>query len=323
MGVRSTSMQTLARHSGLAGLLMFAAASLLLIFQPTDVAWWAVRLLGLATLMLVVGSTILRPAFGRRPWHKIFGWTAAAALLGHIAVVATFQPAFWRYLTPAVPVEIVAGLVAALAFFVTLSAQRLPALRRCPGPFLHQKAHRVAGYMLVAATSAHIALIAGMNLVAVMVFAGSALILVGSFLRERHVMSLAVALGLFIAFMVELAGGTLATSRLTALRRAPIDHSGFLHTDHVGLSCTGCHHNFIDVAGTQNCLNCHKRTSLSETTRIDRTFHAFCSDCHRMDRKAARKSGPIDDCSGCHAYNSGVDPGSNTRARNILATVGR
>src|SRR5262245_9181038 len=99
-------MHTLVRHSGLVGLLLFIAASLLLILQPTDFGWWAIRILGLATMLLVVGSIILRPALGWRPCHKILGWSAAGALLGHIGVVATLQPAFWRMLTPAIPVEI-------------------------------------------------------------------------------------------------------------------------------------------------------------------------------------------------------------------------
>ena len=38
----------------------------------------------------------------------------------------------------------------------------------------------------------------------------------------------------------------------------------------------------------------------SETLRIDRMFHAFCTDCHRRERAAGSKSGPIDHCTGCH-----------------------
>ncbi len=282
-----------------------------------------------------MGCTVARPsdtAIGGRLYHPTpsawvptlaqnFGWAAAAALLGHIAVVATLQPAFWRSLTPAIPVEIVAGLVAASSFFVTLAAQRLSSLRRRLRPFLGQQIHRVAGYVLVAAASAHIALIAGLNLVAAfMVLSGLAFILFEGFLRERHVIALAFALGLSIASMVELPVGTLATTRLAALRRAPIDHARFLHTDHFGLSCTGCHHNFIDRTGSENCLNCHKRISLSEASRIDRTFHAFCSDCHRMDKWVGRKSGPIDDCSGCHTYNAAVGLRSNTFGKNVITT---
>lgn len=33
---------------------------------------------------------------------------------------------------------------------------------------------------------------------------------------------------------------------------------------------------------------------------VDRMFHAFCSDCHRVEKQAGRKSGPIDHCTSCH-----------------------
>lgn len=300
MNPRSNPMQILSGFTGLAGLVLLAAGALLLVLQPTDYGWWATRLLGLAALMATAGSLALRPVPGRRTWHKIFGWAALAALVAHVTVVAGFQPTFWRWLTPAVPIEIVVGLVAALAF-AALAIQRSPKLRRRLGSSWSQRAHRVAGCLLAVAAGAHIALVEGMDVVAALiVLAGLALLLADGFLHERHVAELAVTLGLFVIAIAGIAGGPLASPRLATLRQTPIDHARFLHTDHTGLSCAGCHHNFVDQSGNENCLTCHKRISVTEATRIDRLFHAFCSDCHRMDMREGRKFGPADDCNGCH-----------------------
>lgn len=296
-------MQMLAGYTGRAGLALLATGALLLVLQPTDDGWWVTRLLGLAALMLTAGSLTLSPVPGRRawPWHAIFGWAALVALAAHVTAVAGFQPAFWRWLTPAVPVEIVAGLVAALAVAAAVALQRSARLRRRLGPLQSQRAHRVAGCLLVVAAGAHVALIAGLGVVAgLIVLAGLAFLLADGFLHESHVVELAVMLGLFVTAIAGLAGGPLASPRLATLRQAPIDHARFLHTDHIGLSCAGCHHNFVDQSGNENCLTCHKRISVSEATRIDRLFHAFCSDCHRIDMREGRKSGPADDCQGCH-----------------------
>jgi predicted CXXCH cytochrome family protein len=84
------------------------------------------------------------------------------------------------------------------------------------------------------------------------------------------------------------------------LRSSPIDHAHFLHDDHTGFVCTTCHHNFTDRTGTENCITCHKALSTSEAMRVDRLFHAFCTDCHRRESLAGHKSGPLDHCTACH-----------------------
>lgn len=301
MSLRTTWLQMLAGHAGRAGLLLLVVGVVVLLWQPTDAEWWASRLFGAAALMLTAGTLFLRPASGQRPWHRIFGWTALVALAGHVVVTTGLQPVFWRWLTPAMPIEIVSGIVALLAFLVVLLVQRSRTLRRRLGPFSSLSVHRTAGYLLVAAASAHIALIAGMTVfAAAALFAGLAFLLIEGLLRERHVLRLAATLALFVGAIAWLAMGSMAETRLASLRQAPIDHARFLHTDHTGLACAGCHHNFVDRTGSENCLTCHKRISISEATRIDGMFHAFCSDCHRADKRAGRKFGPIDDCNGCH-----------------------
>ncbi len=291
----------LASHAGRAGLVSLAFGMVVLLWQPTDTAWWAARLFGAAALMLTSGTLFMRPVPGRRPLHRIFGWAALAALVGHVTMTTAFQPVFLRWLTPAVPIEIVAGIAALLAFLLVLLVQRSRLLRRRLGPFSSLAVHRIAGYLLIAAACTHIALIAGMAVfAATALLAGLAFLLIEGLLRERHIVRLTVTLALFISAIAWLAMGSMAETRLASLRQAPIDHARFLHTDHTGLACAGCHHNFVDRSGSENCLTCHKRISVSETMRIDRMFHAFCSDCHRMDKHADKKAGPIEDCAGCH-----------------------
>ncbi|MFE0018903.1 cytochrome c3 family protein [Mesorhizobium sp. NPDC059054] len=307
MNLRAKGLQKLA---GQAGLVLLAAAVSVLLWQPTDMAWWAARLLGVAALLLAAATLFLRPPSGQYPWHRIFGWAALAALAGHILITTGFQPVFWRWLTPAIPVEIVAGIVALLAFLVVMLVQRSRSLRRQLGPFSSLSVHRTAGYLLIAAACTHIALIAGMTVfAAAALLAGLTFLLIEGFLRERHPFRLAATLALFSGAIAWLAMGSMAETRLASLRQAPIDHARFLHTDHTGLACAGCHHNFVDRTGNENCLTCHKRVSISETTRIDGMFHAFCSDCHRTDKRAGRKFGPIDDCNGCHGRSPSGEAG--------------
>lgn len=301
MNLRTKWLQMLAGHAGRAGLVLLAVGMAVLLWQPTDAAWWAPRLFGIAALMLTAGTLFLRPASTQRPLHRIFGWAALVALAGHVAITTGFQPVFWRWLTPAIPIEILAGIVALLAFLVVLLVQRSTTLRARLGPFSSLSVHRTAGYLLIAAACTHIALIAGIAIfTAVALLAGLAFLLIEGLLRERHAFRLTATLALFVGAIAWLAMGSMAETRLASLRQAPVDHARFLHTDHTRLACAGCHHNFVDRTGNENCLTCHKRISVSEATRIDAVFHAFCSDCHRADKRAGKKFGPIDDCNGCH-----------------------
>lgn len=302
MTSRSIQLSNLARHAALAGLLLFAAGSLAIVLQPTDAAWWAARLLGLAALLTIAATMVLRPAPGRPRWHKWLGWLAAAALAGHIAVVAGLQPVVWQWLTPAMPVEIVAGIAALCAFLIALLVQRSRHLRRRLGPFVGHRIHRVAGHALVAAAGLHIALVAEMGIAAVVAITAALLIFVfEGIVHERHRAALIATLALFGLATIALAFGPLAEARLAPLRRSPVDHANFLHADHKGITCASCHHNFVDKTGRENCLTCHKRVSTSETMRIDRMFHVFCAECHRNDKADGKKFGAIDDCNGCHA----------------------
>jgi len=284
-------------------LIAFGAAVASIAFRSTDIAWWLVRLPGLLALLLTAAAISIQPSTATRRRHHWLGWVAVGAVVLHVVMATGLHAKFWDWLAPYMPLEIGFGLVAAVALLTTLLAQRSKRLRSSLGPVSMLRLHRPVGYVALAAAAAHVALIAGTPLYIVLVVAAGGLALGFSslaHLRDARILAAVVALSVACAAIVYLA--PVGQSRLAGLRTAPIDSAGFLHAKHTTVTCVTCHHNFLDDTGKENCLNCHKRVSTEETMRIDRMFHAFCGECHRRESRIGQgKSGPIDDCSGCHA----------------------
>ena len=290
----------LSRLAGLGGATLVAAL-VMLALQWTDGWWWLIRAPGLLGLALSGLALILPPAGDGRPWHRLLGAFAIVAVTLHVLLVAALEPVFWRWLTWAVPVEIVCGIAAALALFATLLVRRSRSLRSGLGSPAALLVHRIAGFTVVIAASAHVALVAGVGtVIVVLVFAGMLLLVATALMAERRRVILLVLPAILAGMVTALAVGPLAQARLVSLRSSPVDHARFLHDDHTGFLCTTCHHNFIDRTGKENCITCHKALSTSEAMRVDRLFHAFCGDCHRRESFAGRKSGPLDHCTACH-----------------------
>jgi hypothetical protein len=161
--------------------------------------------------------------------------------------------------------------------------------------------HQIAGFTVVVAASAHVALIAGTDVTMLgLILIGSLLLVAGALVPEKRNLMLIALPVILCGIVMALAFGPLVQARLTSLRSSPIDHAHFLHDDHTGFVCTTCHHNFTDHTGTQNCITCHKTLSTRESMRVDRLFHAFCTECHRRESLAGHKSGPLDHCTACH-----------------------
>lgn len=110
------------------------------------------------------------------------------------------------------------------------------------------------------------------------------------------------AAALALALLTAVGGTWLGSSlRLGWLAQAPLLPTRFDHKYHQGVSCLTCHHNFRERRlGTKPCLACHKAWGTTEARRIDSMFHAFCADCHRRERAAGRKAGPVKACAACH-----------------------
>lgn len=288
-------MRTIPSRIGLPGGALLAAALLALLLLPTDGWWWAIRSPGILALALAALALLIQPGSTGSPWHRLFGSFAIVAVSAHVLAVAALEPSFWRWLTAAVPIEIICGFVAALALFATLAVRR---------SLISPKAlilHRLAGFIVVIGASAHVALIAGTGpIILALIATGILLLVAGALLPERRKFILLALPAILAGIIAALAVGPLAEARLAGLRSSPVDHARFLHDDHTGFVCTTCHHNFTDRTGMENCITCHKKLSVSETMRVDRLFHAFCSDCHRRESKLGHKSGPIDRCTDCH-----------------------
>ena len=74
----------------------------------------------------------------------------------------------------------------------------------------------------------------------------------------------------------------------------------FDHHDHGAVKCATCHHNFFDDTGRDACYFCHKRRPELAVT-IEHDFHVFCRNCHTQMQAQGLASGPMRQCSGCHA----------------------
>jgi Class III cytochrome C family len=295
-------MQWLFRYGSLLALSLIGAAGIVVAFQPTDAAWWSVRMPGLMALLLAAAAIASRP-FPRNPaWHRLLGWLAAVALVAHVLLAAGLEPTLWRWLSPAMPVEIVLGLLAAAALFTTLAVGRSQRLRLRRGTLTALGPHRIAGIVACVAAGTHIALIAGTETaVALLISSAIILLLAVVFRSGNHPRAAVVALVPVMVAVTALTVGPLSELRLASLRISPIDHARFSHSDHDGVICTTCHHNFVGHRGDENCIICHKQLTRMEALRVDRLFHAFCSDCHKSEKRAGHRTGPIDHCGGCHA----------------------
>jgi hypothetical protein len=289
------SMRTILPQGGRPGIALLAAALLALVLVPTDPWWWLIRLPGMLALLLAGLTLLIPPAPGGSPWHRRLGYFAIVAASLHVLSVAAFEPSFWRWFDWGLPIEIICGLVAALALLAALAVRRS---LKSPKALIF---HRIAGFTVAIAASAHVALIAGTGAVILgLVAIGTLLLVIDMLLPERRKLILMALPAILLGLVTALAVGPLAQARLTTLRSSPIDHARFSHNDHTGFVCTSCHHNFTDRTGMENCISCHKALSTSEMMRVDRLFHAFCADCHRRESVAGRKSGPLDHCTACH-----------------------
>ncbi|MGE0280809.1 MAG: cytochrome c3 family protein [Rhizobiaceae bacterium] len=257
---------------------------------------------GLVALALAAAAISIQPSPRTRRRHHWLGWLAIGAVVLHVVVVTGLHAKFWDWLAPYLPPEIAFGILAALALLSTLALQRSKRLRSYFGPVAMLRLHRPVGYIALGGAAAHVALIAGTPIyIVLLIVAGGIAVFMSSSAHLRDVRILAVVIALAVACMAIVYSAPVSQARLAGLRTTPIDSAGFLHAKHATVTCVTCHHNFLDDTGKENCLNCHKRVSTSETMRIDRMFHAFCGECHRREsRTGERKSGPIDDCSGCH-----------------------
>lgn len=99
--------------------------------------------------------------------------------------------------------------------------------------------------------------------------------------------------------LLAVAGYQLHHYRAVAIAAHPMLPVNFEHRDHSEVSCTQCHHDFIDDSGSGTCYACHKfRSDLAP--RMEEMFHQLCRDCHLDTRVKGEDSGPLRSCARCH-----------------------
>lgn len=290
------------------GLALIGASCLWLLLSPTEAVWWLIDLAGAGALLLAALAVVVVPRSGaehparRFGLHSAFGrWAVGLAVL-HAAAIPAIDGSIWHYATPAIPVEIAAGLLALLALIATWIMREPSLLHRLP--VLAQAPHKALAILTALLALAHIALIPGLSWFVIAALVGGACLLllpllpvVAAIARPWRAAAGVAAL----AAVSFLSVGWIGEARMATLRSAAFDQRIFDHATHGDVTCTTCHHNFLDGSGQENCIACHKAASHDERTRIDRTFHAFCTACHAERRWAGEKAGPVQSCHACHA----------------------
>ena len=277
--------------------------------RPAEALWWAARLTGGGAVLAMAWAGLVTPRSADRTsrtyrYHMWVGRIGLALALAHAVIIAVGEPDIWRYAGRLATAELVAGAVALVLLIVlTLARDPLsPLLRASPAM---RALHRWASVAAIVLSFGHIAANPAMPRPAFALLAVAAALLVRSHATALVGLVRAAPRGILAAvfasvLVMAVAGWGFGEISQQTLRLSPIDHAGFHHKDHFDVSCIGCHHNFADHNGTENCLSCHKRISISASTRIDRVFHRFCIDCHVSDAWWGQKTGPLKSCKGCH-----------------------
>lgn len=73
----------------------------------------------------------------------------------------------------------------------------------------------------------------------------------------------------------------------------------FAHSDHGGINCADCHHNFVDGSGGGPCMNCHVTTETLWPV-LEQQFHDLCRGCHTEKAALGEDGGPPRQCIACH-----------------------
>lgn len=286
-----------------AGLILLAATVPLLLLRPGELAWFAINLAGWAGFLLLCASAAVPPAGLRLLLHARLGqWALGLAAL-HAAAVPAADSTIWRYAALSIPAEILVGLLSLVLVLAAVIMREPRVLTRQPS--LAAWPHPLTAFAAALLALAHIYFVPGLPWWGKTGLAVGAALLLASLLPKIaprwHVRSAAVFTGFAACLGPFLFAGPFVEARMSELRQAPVDPRMFEHATHTTVTCLTCHHNFADRTGLENCISCHKAVSFGEASRIDRTFHAFCTGCHAERRLAGKAHGPTDSCLACHA----------------------
>jgi len=299
--------------------------------SPT-VTWEIAQALGLCAVAgcLILCVLAVRPRAGssgafRLRSHELLGWLTLAVALAHVGFSLGADRRVIEHLKLTAPRYEYAGIVALFALlFLTVPAGAAVRSRLWPRHRSFQAAHVGAACLLVIALALHVVTTGryvhgGAQQAAYILLSGAVLLallrarprrppaaqpslLYGGLVFGRHSrLVLVLVLGSLAALLALLhPGASLALREPLVLRseRLAVD---FPHDKHRAVSCTQCHHDFIDRSGEGSCVSCHRSGRADIRAGAEARFHDFCLGCHRDPPAYLTSHGPVTGCDTCHA----------------------
>lgn len=298
--------------------------------SPT-VAWEIAQVLGLCAVAagLILCVLAVRPragaagAFQVRS-HELLGWLTLAAALLHVGLLLGADRRVVEHFKPTAPRYEYAGILALLTLlFLVLPARAAIRRRLWPRHRNFQAAHVGAACLLIVTLAIHIlttdryvhgrvqaiayTLLSGIVLLAVLrprtrrrPAQGPASISGGLVFGRHSRLVLGIVLGALSALLALSRGGTALAMREPFLGRSERLLVDFPHDKHRAVSCTRCHHDYLDRSGEDSCVSCHRSGRAAIRVGVEARFHDFCLGCHRDPPAYLTGQGPLTGCDPCH-----------------------
>jgi len=295
------------------------------------VAWEIAQALGLCAVAtcLVLCVLAVRPragaagAFSVRS-HELLGWLALAAAVLHVGVLLGADHRVIEHLRPTAPRYEFAGILALLTLlFLAVPARAAVRRRLWPRHRNFQAAHAAAACLLVVTLGVHVlttdryvhgreqaivyTLVSGVVLLGLLRARSQrqsaqrpSSFLAGLVFGRHSRLVLAIVLGALVALPALLRGGTALAMREPFLRRSERLVLDFPHDRHRAVSCTHCHHDYLDRSGAGSCVSCHRSGGAAIRVGAEARFHDFCLGCHRDPPAYVTGQGPVTGCDTCH-----------------------
>jgi len=299
--------------------------------SPT-VTWEIAQALGLCAVAgcLTLCVLAVRPRAGasgafRLRSHELLGWLTLAVALAHVGLSLGADRSVIEHLKLTAPRYEYAGILALLTLlFLTAPAGAAVRPRLWPRHRSFQAIHVGAACLLVVAVALHVVTTAryvhgGAQQAAYILLSGAVLLALlrarprrppapqPSLLYARLVFGrhsrlvLVLVLGALAALLALLHPGASLALREPFVIRSERLALDFPHDKHRAVSCTQCHHDFIDRSGEGSCVSCHRSGRADLRAGAEARFHDFCLGCHRDPPAYLTRHGPVTGCDTCHA----------------------
>jgi predicted CXXCH cytochrome family protein len=294
-------------------------------------AWELAQALGLCAVgaCLILCVLAVRPRTGaagafRVRGHELVGWLALAGALLHVGLLLGADHRVVEHVKPTAPRYEYAGMLALLTLlFLALPARAAIRRRLWPRHRNFQAAHVGAACLLVVTLAMHVlttdryvhgrapaiaySLLSGIVLLALLrprtqrqPAQGPASFPGGLAFGRHSRLVLGIVVGALAALLALSSGGTALAMREAFLGRSERLLVDFPHGKHRPVSCTRCHHDYLDRSGEGSCVSCHRSGRAAIRVGVEARFHDFCLGCHRDPPAYLTGQGPVTGCETCH-----------------------